>query len=233
MRDWRKFWRDRSSSCEDSLEAALREVGKTVLGNPVPKSQIDLIAENIRRQLNLGTSHRVIDIGCGNGLLTGRLASYVSEIYGFDISESLIQAAQRRYNIGNCYFFVGDVATVNLSNFFSEPPSKLFAYEILQHLSFAETEELFAKIRNSAPHLDGLFVGSIPDFDLIKNFYNTPARWKLYESNRRQNKEQIGHWWKRTELAELCSSLHLKCTFLEQDPNLYTAHYRFDMLVHD
>jgi 2-polyprenyl-3-methyl-5-hydroxy-6-metoxy-1,4-benzoquinol methylase len=233
MRDWRKYWRDQTPSLEDTFDDALREVGKTVLGNPISEEQVNLITETIRRQLKLCESDCIIDIGCGNGLLTSRLASYVGEICGFDVSEVLIQAAQRRYRNHNCRFVVEDVLTSDFLNLTSQVPSKIVAYEVLQHLSSTETKALFAKIRDAIPDGIRFFVGSVPDFELIRQFYNTRERWQRYEENMGQNTEQIGHWWNREEIALICAGLNLECQFLDQDPRLYTSHYRFDVLVHD
>lgn len=231
MRDWRKYWKERTVSQGDSFDDELREVGKTVLGTPVPKDRIDLIIKSIRRQLQLSESDFVFDIGCGNGLLTARMAAYVGEICGIDISETLIQAAQRRYDVHNCRFVVQDITTFEPILLADVPPRKFLAYEVLQHLTMEETRSLLITCLNASR--DGMlfFAGSIPDLALIKKFYNTPERWQLYKNNVGQNSEQIGHWWRRKEIQDICSDLKLECAIFDQNPGLYTAHYRFDAVI--
>lgn len=232
MRDWRKYWKDRTVSLGDSFDDELREVEKTLFGKPVPKDQIDLIIESIRRQLKLSESDFVFDIGCANGLLTARMAAYVGEICGIDISEKLIQAAQRRYDVHNCRFVVQDITTFEPILLAGARPCKFFAYEVLQHFTMEETRSLLITCLNTSR--DGMifFAGSIPDLELIKKFYNTPERWQLYKNNISQNSEQIGQWWRREEIHDICSDLKLKCATFDQNPDLYTAHYRFDAVIH-
>jgi methylase of polypeptide subunit release factors len=52
-------------------------VGKTVNGQEIPESQVGLIVENIANVLRLNAKDSVIDLCCGNGLITRQLAPLV------------------------------------------------------------------------------------------------------------------------------------------------------------
>jgi 2-polyprenyl-6-hydroxyphenyl methylase/3-demethylubiquinone-9 3-methyltransferase len=59
---------------------------------------------------------RVLDVGCGTGLLRNRLGSVVGEYVGVDLSATAVESAQRRALPGT-RFVVGDVASPDLGSF--------------------------------------------------------------------------------------------------------------------
>jgi len=61
-------------------------------------------------KLNISTRHKVLDVGCGTGRLTLKLASKVDHITGIDPSPKRIVVAHRkltRMNPGNIKFELG------------------------------------------------------------------------------------------------------------------------------
>ena len=61
-------------------------------------------------KLNISTRHKVLDVGCGTGRLTLKLASKVDHITGIDPSPKRIEVAYRkltRMNPGNIKFELG------------------------------------------------------------------------------------------------------------------------------
>ena len=47
MKDWRKHWNEVEIRDTQNMAESLRQVGKTVMGQPVQRHQLDLIAETI------------------------------------------------------------------------------------------------------------------------------------------------------------------------------------------
>ena len=61
-------------------------------------------------QLNISARHKVLDVGCGTGRLTLKLASKVDHITGIDLSPQRIEVAHRKLtqmNPGNVTFELG------------------------------------------------------------------------------------------------------------------------------
>jgi SAM-dependent methyltransferase len=231
MREWRSYWRGKTKLDSADLDTSLSQVGKTTLGKPVAPEQVQLIVDRIRDALMLTPSDRVVDLGCGNGLLTVRVANLVKAVQGFDISPSLIASAQEFHGAGNCSYLVSDIVGEAWVPQLPPDVRKFYTYEVLQHLSTGEFTSLLTTLRRSRPEGFLLLAASVPDRSRLRAFYDTPERYALYERNVALGEEQIGHWWGRDELQEACSSLKLTCRFMEQDRKLYTAHYRFDVLI--
>ncbi len=103
---WKKHYDEAGAEPGLSL---LQQVGKTVHGQEVPAEQIDRIVEGIVRNLDLRAGHAMLDLCCGNGLLTARLAQRVATITGVDYSASLIDVARARNQPPNVTYLCHDV----------------------------------------------------------------------------------------------------------------------------
>lgn len=213
-----------------SLDAAMVQVGKTQLGKPVDAGQVDLIIATIAERLALSPNDTLLDLGCGNGLLTERLSHLVERVDGIDLSPVLIEDARRYRQPSNVTYHTGDMASLLLP---LDParPVKITSYEVIQHLKPEEMEHFLRGLRDRAQGPVHFFGGSIPDRERIRHFYNTPERWELYQQNVAAGKEQIGTWWVPGEFAALAEHCGFTCTILAQNPLLYTSHYRFDALL--
>jgi SAM-dependent methyltransferase len=229
MRDWREYWRNRTASGGADLMSELKEVGKTVLGHPISEVQLESIVSSVRTALRLQASDVIADLGCGNGLITARLAPLVQRINAFDISEPLIAAARARYRIAGLEFKVADVCELDFSANALRDVRKVFLYEVAQHLTVSEFEKLIVNTFDKN-NVVALFSGSVPEFCKLDKFYDTPERMELYRRSVCENNEQIGTWWKRSDMEMIAERSGLKVEFFEQEPSLYTSHYRFDVL---
>jgi len=89
---WRSHYDTISSQFDGSL---LKQVGKTVNGQEIPELQVKLIVENIAKVLRLNSCDYIIDLCCGNGLITRQLAPLVKDIVGVDYTLNLIDAAKK------------------------------------------------------------------------------------------------------------------------------------------
>ena len=231
MREWRSYWRGKPKLETADFEASLRQVGKTTLGKPVGQEQIQLMVDRISAALALRHDDKVADLGCGNGLLTVRVAKLIKEIQGVDVSPSLIESAREFHCSRNCSYLVNDIADGSCIRHLPPDTRKFYSYEVLQHLSTEELSRLLTALSQSRPQGFFFFVASVPDQSKLHAFYDTPERYAFYERNVASGQEQIGHWWEQDELQGECSRLGLSCKFMEQDRRLYTAHYRFDALI--
>ena len=87
---WKEHFDENAAKFENSL---FKQVDMTVNGKEAGDIQVDLRVKGIMDNLSLKKSDILLDICCGNGMITSRLASYVSYIYAVDFSEGLINIA--------------------------------------------------------------------------------------------------------------------------------------------
>ena len=242
-RDWRGYWSEVEPLASPNLDDALMQVGKTQMGVPVGAEQLDLILRSIVDALDLNDTDHIVDLGCGNGLVSERIATKVRSVLGLDASPQLIEDAQHFRATDILKFAVGDFTDPQLLKMW--PGSlgvgktwKWYSYEVIQHLAPSEFKEFLntisVKVRagesGRSPELK-LFLGSIPDRARIRAFYDTPERWAFYERNLSAGVEQIGTWWEQKELQNLAEEAGFCFQIIPQDPELYTSHYRFHALL--
>ena len=100
---------------------------------------------------------------------------------------------------------------------------KAYLYEAVQHFDHAQVRSVLNDIARTAAYGVRLFLGSIPDWDRIFQFYDTPLRRNEYERRVREGTELIGTWWGGGEIAEIAAEAGFSCEIRRQNPLLYTC----------
>ena len=219
------YYKKRLEECtEDEL---FYQVGKTQYGKKVSADQIDLIANAIQSGLHLSQNDRVLDIGCANGLISYKISEKVQALTGIDLSNELIQIADKHSHRSNITYFEEDIFTFNFNN---ANFNKIYMYEVLQHFPYHNFRQLLRVLKSHIKSFR-LFVGGIPDAEGIFNFYNDEEKKKYYFNSLERGESHLGNWWYVEHLKMVCDELNLSFEKAEQNPALYTAHYRFDCMV--
>lgn len=226
-RDWQRYWNSRERV---QSPHPLQHVGKTVQGKPVDPGTLDLMVNDIVEALSMESADIVLDLCCGNGLLTHRCAKFCESITGVDFSEPLLDVARREFSGNNVGYVFADVLRLP-GELLSSGLSKIYMYEALQHFETADVDRLLRDLRGSSAGDAPIFFGSVPDAERIWNFYDTPARREEYRERTRQGVEPLGHWWRVDELRALAEGNDYVLEVREPDPRLHVAHYRMDALL--
>jgi len=215
----------------DPGKGLLWQVGHTENGRPISDRQFAAMLDRIRRELELGPQDNLLDLCCGNGVFTQRLAGGVRSAVGVDISPALIDVARTRSQADNLTYLVGDAV---------EPPrrtqtgaqfNKVLMNAALQHISFSDFERL----------LRGLVAHSGPDRGFLFAFVPDAGRRDAFEAaltpgialrlRRFIGRDLIGHWYDREAVSGLCADLGLQADYLPVDPSIDGSRYRFNILI--
>ncbi len=99
---------------------------------------------NLIKQLQLKGNERILDLGCGDGELTARLAELVPDglVLGIDASKNMITSAQEKHNVENVIFQLMDINDMNFKNEFDVVFSNAALHWVKDH------NKLLANIRN-------------------------------------------------------------------------------------
>jgi 2-polyprenyl-3-methyl-5-hydroxy-6-metoxy-1,4-benzoquinol methylase len=223
------YWKTHYDSISKQFDGSLlKQVGKTVNGQEIPESQVMLIVENISNVLRLNTKDSVIDLCCGNGLITRQLAPLVEGIVGVDFTHGLIDVAKRYNSFDNIKYINSDV--LSLGHKYFSGLRKIVMYEALQHFS---SEQLVKLLDEFSGLMAGslVFFGSIPNQAKLHVYYDTEEKYAFYMQRESEGMPHIGRWWLMEEIQQLVSMRGFKAMGLSQEPTLYTAYYRFDVFL--
>lgn len=201
-----------------------------------PDHDIDLIAEDIIGWLDLQEVDNVLDVGCGNGLVTNIVATKCREVHGVDFSQNLIQTAKREKSAHNIQYYLADALTIG--ELFPEGYfDKCFCYGLLQYLDYTKGKTLIETMSYVTKPGSLILIWDVPDIRRRWVYYHgLKRRIYFYASWLRRRlggtgQDSLGWWWHPDRITKICRDLNLSCTILQQDERPVDSNYRFDALI--
>ncbi len=227
--NWEEFWADYRNVPATESDHLFYQVGKTVGGEPISLEIFEYFIRDIISNLKLKQTDALLEMCCGNGLLTQPLASKVKQVYAFDFTQHLIETAQVRCNADNINYKVADAKKDFLSEFGIEiVPQKILMNDSLGYFDSAELKQVISKVLQDELKV---YITGIPSDRLKWNFYNTPERKTRYEELQMSGQsynDGMGKWWLDEELYNIADEFDLKLT-LSNQPS-YISNYRMNAL---
>jgi SAM-dependent methyltransferase len=231
--NWKSFWNSYRKTEVTDEDDLFFEVGKTVNQRRISEAAFQLSIDLIARGLELSSCDKLLELCCGNGLVTRRLAPKVSEIQAVDFAEHLIANARKFAPADNVTYVCADVVAYLNGLALSKDyvPSKILLGDAL---CYFEPAELIGMLDATRKLTGGRFIfmaTGIPCNELKWNFYNTPERVKRYEENQLlpdNTNDGIGRWWRIEELENVSRELSLGISVTEQPREL--SNFRVDAI---
>lgn len=229
MLKMKNYWEQHYDSNSREFDGLLlKQVGKTINGEEISETQFKLVVKNVVNNLRLNSNDSIIDLCCGNGLITRQLAPLVKEVVAIDFSQGLIGTAKEYNGFHNLEYINADV--LHLDPKYLLGLKKVLMYEALQLFSGEQLSNLLDMF--SCLELgSSVFFASVPDKEKLNAYYDTKEKYEFYEQSECDGKPHMGHWWMMEEIKHIVSGSKFKATFLPQEATLYTAYYRFDVLL--
>lgn len=226
--DIRKYYSSRVSQADRNK--FLWQVGKTIDGKEVSEDQLDIIVNTIRAKLKLGHDDSVLDVGCGNGLITKIIAGRVKDVVGIELTPELFDIAREYNQLGNISYINNDILYMSPADF-SSKISKVYLYEVLQHMDYPNVYALINMFTEILNKDSVVFIGGILDEEKKWQFIDSYERRCSYLSALINKEDALGIWFHQDYLRCIGEDLGFNVECFPQERALYTSGYRFDCVL--
>jgi cyclopropane fatty-acyl-phospholipid synthase-like methyltransferase len=230
MKDWKKFWQNYRLIDIDTENDLLFQVGKTVKGLVISEDQFQKDIDEIRENLNLNSNDVLLDLCCGNGVITLKLSRDVKSVFGIDFSEAFIENAKKYSSSENTTYISLDILDINT---FKEFLNNNMINKVLMNdcLAYFNPKTLNEIIKTLSEYDLDILITSILDRERKSNFYNTYKRkWDYAMDVFFQNKKSgIGYWWNASQIIKIGRKHGFESYKFYHHIENHTAHYRFNI----
>lgn len=230
MKDWKKFWQDYRLIDIQTENDLLFQVGKTVKGLVITEDQFQKDIDEIKENLNLNSNDVLLDLCCGNGVVSLKLSSDVKLVFGIDFSEAFIENAKKYSSSENTTYISLDILDINKFKEFLNV-NKVNKVLLNDCLAYFNPKTLNKIIKTLSDYDLEILITSILDRERKGNFYNTFRRKWDYAIDVffRNKKSGIGYWWNASQIVEIGKKHGFESYKFYHHAENHTAHYRFNM----
>lgn len=207
------------------------QVGKSVGGKAISDSEFKGIVDRIARAIDLNAHDRLLDLCCGNGVITHELAARCKSVLGIDFSQPYIENARTFKSADNIEYVCDDVT--NFTKAMHEHkflPTKVLMQGSLAYLTTEQFASLLQALKDVAPDFGSFLVSAVPDQSRRHLFHNTLRRkiaWFYYSIVLKRDRG-VGRWWTKKEIEDICKAHELQVFF---DQPVSGLCYRMDFVI--
>lgn len=223
--DWRRYWNESETV---KHRDPYQQIGRTFRKKPYSEKQFTIIVDRILQFLQASPDKRLLELACGNGMLTSRIAPHFDSVTAIDFSKPLIETARKDFAQQNVEYLVGDAVSVEGA---SGQYDCVLMYFALQYLTFDQASVMFTNIGRFLRKPGRILLGEVADGDRVWNFYTGPRGRARYFFDLLRQKPIIGHWWKPTDLLTLAYDNEMDLCVLYQNSELPNYYFRYDALL--
>ena len=205
----------------------LSQVGHTLSGKSLGAETVDLMVSELRTALAPGPDDHVLDLCCGNGVFSRRLAKHAASVTGVDLSPELIRIATSYNAADNIRYFQGDVSGLGkIGALRDRRYARIVMNASLQHFHPNRFGEILEQILGLADDAPVVVFSNVPENGKQKYLFDSWRKRLKRLWLRTTGRDIFGHWWDR-QIFERAAERHgLSCDFPPLDPRDPYAAYR-------
>ena len=167
----------------------------------IPKQEMDEWIDTTIRKISkfISDDTKILEIGCGNGLLYSRLIDKISAYTGIDPSREAIHSIAnselgKKFSHKTSLF---PIETNDLDTEVSEKFDLIIINSVIQYFSSSEyLYEVIAKLENFISSEGVIFIGDVRSFDMRNLYYEDVCRY------RKVDKEEFDNHLKKLSITE-------------------------------
>jgi SAM-dependent methyltransferase len=221
---WQRHWQSHDKLDEKNSQ---KQVARTKFGLPISENDWIKTCEYVVAQLQPQPTDSLLDLCCGNGLLTAYLINYVDHIVAVDYSRKLLDA----FVIENDRVakVLSDALTFDYESYRF---NRAVMYFSAQHFSERSLISVVRKIHRSLEDGGTLLLGDIPDIHRKWDYFHKIEYRNFYFSNLESGRPAVGTWYDRIYFEYLAEYLGFRHVEIQDQPNfMINSNHRFDVLL--
>ena len=228
MSDWLRIWTEFPASVKEGDH--LSQVGHTLLGEPLDPIRFEAMVGAMAANLGLTGGERLLDLCCGNGVVTVRLAAQCHSAVGVDFSPFLLEQARAHHAAANVEYCEGDV--LRLAQYgFAERFDRFNLHSSLQYFEHGQFDLLLEGVLGHASDRFVFLLCGVLDESRKSAHLDTPERIALNARLREAGEDRLGTWWDREFIVERCRAHGLACRIDDASPGRINPDFRFDAII--
>jgi len=226
---WSEVW-DRLPR-QFAADDYMRQVAKTLHGEPLNHSQISEMVRDIAFKLRLSQDDSLLDLCCGNGVITAQLAEQCRAAVGVDFSRPLLTVAAADFSRPNLTYRLA--SALDLSALELKPASftRVLLYDALQHFKPDELAPLLRAIKGIVSSDRLILLGGLPFRPYRRRYLNSPYKRLRYQYFRLTGRDLLGTWWRDSDIAAACAAAGMHYAIHPQPESFYNAAFRIDVTI--
>lgn len=218
---------------------------------------LDWLAGYVVQLLDLRPNDVVLDICCGNGLITARIAPKAGSVTGVDYSHILLEQARKISTASNLVYIQGNALKID-EKLDRASVDKAYLCFAFQYFDRASGREVLAGLRQVVKPGGVVAILEIPD-KALKLRYQLKAVARLLSRGSagsqngarfsslgerlrylgrnainvllRKPTDDLGWWWTREEFTLIAQDVGFECRTLDQPKQNPHHTYRFDAIL--
>lgn len=229
MVDLKNYYDSRAEQFDNNR--LLEQVGHTECGKPIAEDEFENIVCELKAMLELEEKDVLLDLACGNGVITYELASRCKTAFGVDFSSSMINTANAARSRDNTTYIISDILDLKHEMLGYKKVDKVLIYGALQHFEQGQLASLVEKINLYCGDKTILILGFVPNLEEKWNYYGTFKMIASYLFYKILRRDVMGTWWSKKYIEDTLKALGMRCEFIPLEKGRYGYPYRFHVLV--
>lgn len=224
--NWQSYWDQQAIRHENPHAQVARVQG----GKASNQKELVKIAAYIKETLDIQATDHVLDVCCGNGMLSHELATYCATLLGIDFSAPHVKIAKESFCADNITFLLGDARQlpgIEANTF--EKINLFFSFQYFD--SYEEGEQVIIQMANKLKVGGKILIGDVPDAAKLHVFYPSFFQRLRYRLARIRGRDLMGRFWKESDMRKMAARAGLHIEKREQPKDFLYQHYRVDYLM--
>ena len=228
MDEYRDYWKEHwLSHPKLGNNDPQKQVARTKFGMPISKSDWIKTCEHILGQVQPHSTDTLLDLCCGNGLLTTYLINYVNKIFAVDYSKILLDAfVVKNHRVTKVF---ADALNFDYDSYSF---NSVVMYYAAQHFSENTLLSVVKKVYTSLEEGGVFLIGDIPDIHRKWSFFYKPEYRNFYFSCLESGQPAVGTWYDKKFFEYLAEYIGFENLEIQDQPEfMNNSNHRFDVLL--